>query len=75
MNAKKFFEAMRFVRSRTNAPDFMAWFFPNAPFDDYHMRKWEMFRDDPIGFWCHSDSTIQGTLQRSMEALIREGKV
>ena len=37
---REFFEAMRYVRSRTNANEFMEWFFPNKPFDDYHMNKW-----------------------------------
>ena len=74
MDAKSFFGAMRFVRSRTNANEFMAWFFPNSPFDEYHMNKWLQFRDDPLGFWCHSDSKIRGEFEKTLETLAKEDK-
>lgn len=74
MKANSFFGAMRFISSRTNANEFMEWFFPNKPFDDYHMRKWEIFRDNPISFWCHSDAAIRAEFERVVETLAKEGK-
>lgn len=71
---REFFEAMRYVRSRTNAVEFMDWFFPNKPFDDYHSNMWELFRDDPIGFWCRVDRTNQMKFESALETLVAEGK-
>ena len=74
MTPQEFFGSLRYLRSRTNATDFMAWLFPNKPFDDYHMNKWVMFRDDIHGFWCHSDTDIQSKIEGALKALVLEGK-
>ena len=51
---------MRRIRSRVNALDFMNHFCDEGQvFDDYWMGRWEMFRDDPVGFWCHSSEDNQ----------------
>lgn len=74
MKADSFFGAMRFISSRTNANDFMEWFFPNKPFDDYHMNKWVQFRDNPIAFWCHSDAGIRTEFEKVVNTIAKEGK-
>ena len=71
---RQFFEAMRYVRSRTNAAEFMDWFFPGKPFDQYHSDMWVIFRDDPLGFWCRIDSEKQREFERVLEVLVAEGK-
>tara|TARA_R110000737_G_scaffold325185_1_gene338457 strand:+ start:112 stop:333 length:222 start_codon:yes stop_codon:yes gene_type:complete len=73
MSARVFFASLRNIRSRINAHEFMELFHPERPFDDYHMRRWEMFRDDICGFWCHSDTDQQKileTLVSEMEVLV-----
>ena len=61
---KMIFTGLRNIRSRVNANEFMTHFCPDKPFDDYHMRRWEMFRDDPVAFWCNSDLDQQRLLEQ-----------
>lgn len=69
---KQVFNALRYIRSRINANDFMELFFPEEEFDDYHVKKWEMFRDDICGFWCYSDYDRQATIHRLVEESVRD---
>ena len=64
------FEGLRYIRNRINANDFMELFFPDEPFDDYHVKKWEMFRDDPCGFWCYCDFDNRKILEELVSDMI-----
>jgi len=57
------FAGLRNIRSRINANEFMDYFCPDKPFDSYHSNRWELFRDDPVGFWCNSDTEQQKLLE------------
>ena len=56
---EEMFIALRWIRNRVNYNEIMRIMFPETPkdrfTDDYHMNKWLLFRDDPLGFWCGSD--------------------
>ena len=62
-NVSQIMAGLRNIRSRVNANEFMAHFCPDRPFDSYHANRWELFRDDPVGFWCNSDSDQQKLLE------------
>tara|TARA_B100000745_G_C20112631_1_gene380811 strand:+ start:364 stop:630 length:267 start_codon:yes stop_codon:yes gene_type:complete len=60
--------------SRTNYPDFMALFFPDVEIDsvrytdEYHMNRWEQFRDSPMIFFSHVDGEMRRKVCRLIEA-------
>ena len=62
-NVRQIMAGLRNIRSRVNANEFMAHFCDGKPFDSYHADRWELFGDDPVGFWCNSDSEQQKLLE------------
>ena len=62
-NVRQIMAGLRNIRSRVNANEFMTLFCPDKPFDSYHADRWTLFRDDPVGFWCNSDSDQQKLLE------------
>tara|TARA_R110000851_G_scaffold249923_3_gene402375 strand:+ start:64 stop:342 length:279 start_codon:yes stop_codon:yes gene_type:complete len=71
MNANELFKGLRRIRSRVNRPDFNEHFYATVSFadreDSYHLKQWEMFRDDIVSFWCYSSLTRQALIEQLVE--------
>ena len=68
MNANELFKGLRRIRSRVNRPDFNEHFYPFVErHDSYHLKQWEMFRDDIVSFWCYSSLTRQALTEQLVE--------
>jgi|TARA_R100000482_G_scaffold109276_1_gene51550 hypothetical protein len=52
--------------NRLSMLDFVELFFPDSV-EDYWMRKWEMFRDNPLGFYWSLDTERLGRLVSYIE--------
>jgi hypothetical protein len=67
-NLEKVFNAIQTVWARTNYHEFMKAFFPETSpespcyDDEYHIDKWEMFRDKPFVFYCSVDKSRRNKL-------------